>query len=451
MIKTSALLLSCCLLTSQFIYAAPEPVPESAPVSTEFDIKHLQSLFESYKRGKSYKYAKQYQAEMEGDPYFDYFFGVSAIDTGRASEGVFALERVLLTFPDDQVARLELARGYFVLQEYALSRVTFESVLESNPPALVRDTAEAYLDKIRVSESRYRPTHSGFLQFSLGTDDNVNAGVDENASFPLASILSAESFGQEDNFAALAGSWTYIHPFSPGWLFESTLSGDFHKNQDLGIYDTTTGTLQLGITHLQASSKYKTELITQQYQLDGDEYRTLNGLNFNWQYTISTQSSLNTSLQYAQLDYPTIAIKNSELTTLALNYTHAFAAFLQPVLFTTMSLGTETPEDETDASTLSETDRDIYSLRAGFVLNFTNTLALQTAVGMQNSEYAGAPALQPDTIREDEYTTADMGLLWAFSRKWRLDTRISYAENDSTDDLRDYERNVIDMTLNYTF
>lgn len=99
-----------------------------------FNLKQLQELFKTYQRQQAYAYASQHLEQMEGDPYFDYLYGVSAIDTGHASEGVFALERVLLAFPEDHVARLELARGYFILEEYARSRVEFEIVLKTEPP-----------------------------------------------------------------------------------------------------------------------------------------------------------------------------------------------------------------------------------------------------------------------------------------------------------------------------
>jgi len=400
-----------------------------------FDIAHLQSLFESYKRGQAYDYAKQYQSEMEGDPYYDYFFGVSAIDTGHASEGTFALERVLLVFPEDQVARIELARGYFNLQEYALAKDAFNAVLKNNPPDTVKDIAQTYLDRIRINESRYRPTHSGFIEFALGYDDNVNIGVDESINLP-------GSEAQADNVATLSGAWSYAHPFSPGWLFESTLFGDFRKNQDLSAFDTATGSLQLGIAHIQADSKYKAELIAQQFNLDGESFRTLNGINLNWQYTLSQQSSFNSSLQYARFDYPNLVYKNSDLITLGLNYTRAFSSYLQPLLFTNLSLGTENAQDTSNPVALRETERDIYSLRIGLVLNFTNTIALQSAIGTQNSAY---------NEREDDYNTANLNLVWAFARKWRLDTRYGYTKNDSTDNLRSYQRKVINMTLNYTF
>lgn len=419
----------------------------------DFDLKHLQELFNSYKRSQSYDYALKYKAEMEGDPYFDYIFGVSAIDTGRASEGTFALERVLLIAPDDQVARLELARGYFILQEYALSRITFEDVLETNPPAQVRSTAEAYLDNIRVSESRYRPTHDGFLAFTLGNDSNVNAGVDENTIVPFGFELTQDSLTQDDNFATLTGAWGYAHPVSPGWILESNLSGDFRKNQDLDQFDTATATLQLGITHLQAASKYRAEVITQQFNLDGDKYRSLNGVNFSWQYTLSELSSFNASLQYAQLDYPDplVELRNSDLITLNLGYTKTFSAYLQPLFFSAFSIATEKAEDDNNIASLSETERDIYSLRLGVILNFTNTLALQTGIGTQNSTYAAGSSGLAGDEREDDYNTADLNLIWAFTRKWRLETRFAHTKNSSSEDLKNYDRNVASLTANYTF
>lgn len=449
MIRSYALLFAGWLLVPHSAYAEPTQ-PAKTPATAGFNIKLLQSLFENMKRGQAYAYARHHLPEMEGDPYFDYFYGVSAIDSGHASEGVFALERVLVSFPDDQVARLELARGYFILQEYAQSKTAFQSVLETNPPKRVKDTAEAYLDKIRTSESRYRPTHSGFLELSLGNDDNVNAGIDEKTQF-LSFIFDPNSLAQDDNFTTVLGAWNYSHPYKPGWLFESNLNGNFRKNLDLDQFDTSTANLQLGITHIQASSKYKTGIIAQQFNLDGASYRTIAGINFDWQYTLSQQSSLNSSLQYTQLDYTDTPIRNSDLITLGINYVKSFSAYLQPVFFITTSLGSEAAEEKNSAAALANTERDIYSLRSGLVLSFTNTLALQTAIGTQNSQYSGDSIILPGTKREDDYNTANIGLLWAFARKWRLDTQFNYSKNDSTLDLYDYERNVFEMTLNYTF
>ncbi len=447
-ILQSGLALLLTHLPLQTVHAAE--ASGQAATQQAFELKTLQQLFDKYQRKKAYEYARKHLKQMEGDPYFDYFYGVSAIDTGHASEGVFALERVLLQFPNDQVARLELARGYFVLQEYALSREAFERVLQSSPPSQVRDTAEAYLDRIRVSESRYRPTHSGFISLALGDDDNTNGGIDENKALEIFDLVSPESVAQEDNYTELSGGWTYSHPFRPGWFMESTLSGNLRKNQDLDQYDTTTATLQLGVVHLKDSNRYKAEILTQQFNLDGDKYRTLNNLTLDWQHSLSEQSSITTTFQYGVLDYPDIPGRNSNLMTLGLSHSHGFSVWLQPLVFTSLSLSQENADEDTDAAK-ADTERDIVSVRAGLILSFTNTLALQTALGLQQSEYAGAPLFDPDTTREDDYTTADLGLLWAFARKWRLDTTLRYTENDSSYNLYDYERTLFSVNLSYTY
>ncbi|MFM8339277.1 MAG: tetratricopeptide repeat protein, partial [Fluviibacter sp.] len=91
--------------------------------------------------------------ELLGDVYFDYVFGTAAVDAGRPSVGVLALERVLLNNPNNNVARLELARAYFVLGEYQRSREEFEDVKKRNPPPGAVVTIDQYLEAIKDKES----------------------------------------------------------------------------------------------------------------------------------------------------------------------------------------------------------------------------------------------------------------------------------------------------------
>ncbi|MCW8956484.1 MAG: hypothetical protein OQL09_06345, partial [Gammaproteobacteria bacterium] len=189
-----------------------------------FNLQHLQSLFVSYQREAAYDYASQHVRQMEGNPYFDYFYGVSAIDTGHASVGVFALERVLLLHPKDHVARLELARGYFILEEYARSRQEFSKVMAINPPAKVKQTAQAYLDNIRLKEARYRTTSNGYIELSMGTDSNVNGGANPDELVLIS--LNEESLEQDDTFSSLTASWQITHPFTPGWMLDGAITAN---------------------------------------------------------------------------------------------------------------------------------------------------------------------------------------------------------------------------------
>jgi len=434
-------------LTRYFIISIPLLVL-SCPLMAEtgFDIKQLSSLFDKYKRKQAYSYASQYLSEQEGDPYFDYYYGVSAIDSGYASQGVFALERVLLTFPEDAVARLELARGYFVLQEYARSRQEFETVLATSPPDSVKRTAYLYLDKIRLEEARYRTTVSGFVELGAGYDSNVNSAPVDGFN----GSLDTNSLEQEDNFYNVAGQFKVEHPFSPGWKLNLVATAILKKNQDLSLFDTLTGVLQTGVSLKSEASLYNFDIIAQEFQLDGESYRSLTGLNLGWKYDISELSNFTTSLQYAKLEYDTVSILDSDLITLNVGYTQQFSAHFAPVFFSNLKLGMEDAKSDLEAAQ-SDTERNIYSLRLGVALSLSPKFVVQTMVGMQNSQYAGANILINGDKREDNFINADLNLLWLINHDWRLDTRISYVKNTSNIDIREYDRSLVSINLNYTY
>jgi len=421
-------------------------MPLLAVAETGFDMDQLSSLFDKYKRKQAYIYASQYLAEQEGDPYFDYYYGVSAIDSGFASQGVFALERVLLTFPEDPVARLELARGYFILKEYARSRQEFEDVLSTSPPDSVKRTAYLYLDKIRLEEARYKTTLSGFAELGAGYDTNVNSapGDDFNGA------LTPASMEQEDNFYNVAGQFKVEHPFSPGWKLNLVATGILKKNQDLDQFDTLTGILQTGVSLTSASSLYNLDIIAQEFQLDGNSYRSLYGLNMGWKYDISEMSNFTTSFQYARLEYDIFSILDSDLMTLNLGYTKQFAVSFAPVFFSNLKLGMEDAKSDSDVAQ-SDTERDIYSLRLGVALSLSPKFILQAAAGLQNSQYKGDNILKSGEKRKDDFASADVNLLWLINHDWRLDTRVSYVKNTSNVVIREYDRLLASINLNYTY
>ncbi|MFW2372012.1 MAG: surface lipoprotein assembly modifier [Gammaproteobacteria bacterium] len=416
-----------------------------------FNLQHLQSLFVTYKRQAAYDYALQYIKQMEGDPYFDYFYGVSAIDTGHASEGVFALERVLLFHPSDHVARLELARGYFILEEYARSRQEFEKVMAINPPPKVKQTAEAYLDNIRRKEARYRTTTNGYVELAMGSDSNVNGGA--NADELVLVALNEESLEQDDTFSSLTASWQISHPFKPGWMLDGAITANSKINSELDQYDSTTGSLQFGLTQLQKYNRFRYVFITQQFNLDSEKYRNLNAFNFEWHKALSQESNITTTLQYAVLDYTDQEYRNSALSTLSLGYTHNFSGSLSPSFFSILNIGTEMPELDADANAQANVERDIWGIKLGIGLNFSPKLALQASTGLQNSaydDYQTFPAYNT-IIRDDDYVTVDAQLLWLFYKQWRLDTKLSYSDNRSNVEIHNHDRTIISLNLNYAF
>src|SRR5438045_1028911 len=99
-------------------FLAALALPFAAMAAPADDVK---VLLDQGKAAEAYALGKKYPQEL-GNPAFDFFFGVAAVDAGHAGEGVLALERYITNFPDNQTARLELARAYFVLGDDARAR-----------------------------------------------------------------------------------------------------------------------------------------------------------------------------------------------------------------------------------------------------------------------------------------------------------------------------------------
>jgi len=420
-----------------------------------FDIKQLQNLFKAFQRKAAYNYASTYLSQMEGNPYFDYLYGVSAIDTGHASQGVFALERVTLMVPEDHVARLELARGYFILEEYARARKEFERVMAINPPKPVKDTAQRFLDMIRIREAKYHTTSNGFLAFGMGSDSNVNSGADDDLAL-LIPGLTTESLGQDDTFATLVAAWQITQPFAPGWMFNSTFTANTRINSDHDEFNTLTATIQTGINRLYKDSNYKVNIILQQFNLDSTKYRTLGGMNLEWHNSLTQKSKMNLSLQYAVLDYEDSAqeFRNSSLITFNTGYTHAFTGPWAPVLFSNINIGTETVDDDTASGALENTERDIQGVNLGVLLNFSTKLGLQTSFNLQNSNYATEQldVISSDqVVRDDNFYSANISLLWLFNKDVRLDTKVSYSKNDSNIKSFNYDKTQVNLNVHYAF
>ncbi len=125
------------LVSSGNVFAQPQgPISQIAQLNAEG------------RSAEAYNLAIQQLAQLEGEPAFDLHYGVAAVDTGRASEGAFALERVLMNQPTNDYARLELGRAYFALEEDDRAEREFNQVLASNPPQEVVQNVQPYLRAI---------------------------------------------------------------------------------------------------------------------------------------------------------------------------------------------------------------------------------------------------------------------------------------------------------------
>ena len=424
-------ILGCFLLSTSYSFA---------------DVGEIQVLLDSDKAEQAYVLANTYLEEFEGDPAFDFSYGVAAIDSGNPSEGVFALERVLLIEPDNHLATLELARGYFFLEQYDLAHQLFTDVLTLNPPALVQARIHSYLNQIiqrtQVAETRFK----GFLELWAGYDSNINSGPDTE---PNVVILSNDALSQSDQYNQVRVSGSVDHAYAEsGSLF-------FSGGVDMRYYHTEREqdyknfNLAGGHRWNAGQQQYQLGFSVQKYILDGENYRDLLGVNFGWNKQLNSHSILRTSLSINDLTYDQSPYKDSTQVTLSSNYLYAGSSSWNPIWFAGVFVGDESPETDGVLAN-AEVDRKFYGMSAGVQLSPSANLTMTPSIVYQASRYRGDDWIY-NVKRSDDYSALNLNAEWGLQKNWTLMMNYNYAVADSNIELYKYDRQQVMFGLRYNF
>ena len=185
LLATPIVFLVSLLLTSTHILAAEDESPVPA----------MDALFTQEQYQQAFALGQENLNEWEGDPNFDYIFGLAALESGNANDSVFALERVAATATDSglrALARLELARAYFVTNNLTASKNLFNAVLATNPPPNVQQNIQVFLQLIEARQNAQAPTLNWTISSVIGSDSNANSATSNGMSIKFYSPVALQ-------------------------------------------------------------------------------------------------------------------------------------------------------------------------------------------------------------------------------------------------------------------
>lgn len=411
-------------------------------------LDELQRLTDEEQYQAAYTLALQHRQQLEGDLRFDFYYGVSAIESGQVHEGVFALERVVYRQPNHHRARLELARGYYLQGDDARARQAFERVLQSNPPQKVALNIERFLTAIRLRENRYQTTARAYIELMTGSDSNINAGPsDPLADSSLPWNLDSSVLEQDDLFTAMLVGGRVNHPLSQHTSLFANLDTSWRQHASKSRYDNSLVTLQGGGQWQGEKQRRRLALLLQQFSVDGTTSRNLVGLSAENTWFQSAQQQLSASLTVAELSHPEIPIKDSQQYTLGLQLLRATSEMSWAAA---LSLGTEISDDDGEVAK-SQADRTIY----GAQLAANWQLGANTSWGAKYSatqSHYSAPYLYGVLPKREELLSAlDVSITHLLGNAWQLRGGISYSRNSANIDMFTYTRTQVTAGLRYEF
>ncbi|HKJ70670.1 MAG TPA: surface lipoprotein assembly modifier [Gammaproteobacteria bacterium] len=423
----------------------------AAPANAGLDLERLQRLVERGRMERAYELALVNRAANEGRLRFDFYYGVAAIDTGHVAEGVFALERVLMHRPGLDRARLELARGYFMLGEDRRARQEFRTVLGHQPPEAVQATVERFLEAMRRRSDRYQTVVTAYAELAGGYDSNVNSATDADSVAIFDGLLelrlNGASQAQEDAFWQTSAGGEVRKPLSPSTGVFGSLDVRVRGHARKTAYNTGQVRFRAGWEWRGDFSRLRLSARMQPFYLDSSVYQDRWGVGADYRYSLSDTTAATAFARGDRLRYPGQPIRDSKMWTAGAGLSHLFVGALRPAVSATVFGGQELADDGGDAAR-AIAERDLYGAQLGlrFVPDPNWTLELSGQV--RRSEYGAEHQLFLRT-REETYYQADAGLTWRISRHWSAGPHLRYSRNDANIAIYDYDRTQAWLRLRY--
>lgn len=431
----------------------------------------LRTLLDQGRHDEAFRLGKS-SPERQGIAAFDFFYGIAAIESGHPGEGVEALERFLRDYPDNRSARYQLARAYYALGDDRHARETFEALL---PRAVGEEklAIERFLDAIRARQARHRPSSSAFLEFGIGFDSNVNAGLSSGStpSIPGIGSMPALSGGslaamQRASFSSLSGEATVIYPIASGLALNGSLAFDArtHGGGRNDVFDQLNAGASVGVSRIVDASLYKIGAGLNQMGVDNQRYVFTGNLFAEWDYQLDRSQQLDLAAQVGRYSHDDMlvfpdneksvprqlsqnALRSSDFAGVTAGWTWMRDDALMTTLRLSGNLGRE--RNRRDRPDLS---RDMAGLRAVLSIAPTPRLGLMLGVSYLEAWHKATFALPGATIsRRDRVGAFETGVSYQYDRNLSLKADYIRQKQESNIDFYLYEREVLTFRLRYDF
>ena len=404
-----------------------------AASAADSTLSQAQQLIQKRDAQGAYNLLKPLEAQRAGDPEFDYLLGIAAIDSGRATEGVFALERVLAVNPNHAQARAELARAYFILGENETAKREFEAVKQQGVPPEVAPTIEKFLSAIDQAKAATSKQWTGYLEGGIGHDTNVNSGT-ANSQFVATAIpqlgpatLPTAALKTHDNFLSMTGGVAFRYPHSPTLALLAGLDlsqrvHDQHTEFEQGYVNANAG-----VEYTLGRNKVLVAGQAQQLWIQNTGvFRNTYGGVVQWQHQIDNDSLFSAFAQHARLEYRDQEVRNADRNIIGVAYARQLSVRFSPALYVSAYTG---EEKQSDGSRPDLGHRPT-GLRVGGQLNFNERWNAFASVAYEERDYGGAT---PGFIgnRADRQYDYRIGTNYFPAKLWTVTPQILYTDNAS--------------------
>ncbi len=415
--------------------------------ATAVDLPHLQQLMQEQQYENAYKLASKAEETEAGNPAFDYWYGLAALESGRAHRAVYALERVLMNEPEKQTARLALARAYAKTGQLDLARAMLNTILVQNASAPILEQARAELAALPPNPKARRTRWSGALALTSGYDNNVNATTDlEQLPQPPATVLLLDSSARarEDGFARLDVETRLEHDLGQQASLILAMEGYENLNFHESEFNTSLLTGYGGGAYRAGSHFGLLYASYQRLWLDHASYLEVITPTLAWQYAVGSQGRIELGVAVSNYEYDDFTTRDSEGVTFSAGWRQTFSTSGRARSRLSLYAGNERAKDPR----FEYFGRDYAGLQWRVEFDVASRHQPYAHLRWQASDYLGLDPIYA-SVREDRYWRFGLGWRYRLQPRLQVGAELEYTSNESSITLYEFDRTRVFVTSRY--
>lgn len=415
-------------------------------------IDKAQALIKAGDYKAAYELLEPLETERSGDVQYDMLLGISGVQGGENSRGIFALERVLAIEPNNIEARAMIAKGYYRAGEADNAKAEFNNVLSQKPndqiTKLVEDNMLA-IDKATGQTTAF----AAYLDFGIGHDSNINSATSSstiNASIagsPLIPLtLSPSSQEQGSNFVNTAAGISVRIPLNKNVSAFGSLAGTSKINWSTEEFDTSSLDYSAGVNIKHNIDSFTLALQGGSFSVNANTFREAIGLSGQWQRDVDDHNQISAYVQGSELEYPDSSVRDARRYVVGAGWGHSFDGDKAKVVYLSAYGGTE----RTDDSSFDFLSNRLYGLRALGQMAINYKLIAYAGVSYEHRKYDEQDPAFLITRRDNQYDF-NVGLRYLPGNNFTIKPQFTYIDNRSNNSLFEFDRYILSINVRKDF
>ncbi len=417
-------------------------------------LQSARELMAAKNSNAAYSLLAAQEASRAGAPEFDYLLGIAALDSGRVTNAIFALERVLAVQPGNALARAELARAYLVAGELDTAQNELRQVQMADIPPAARETIARLLGSFDTNPAADKRPLKAYVEAGITRDSNLNSGPTNSfVTIPVAipffgGLVVPVAKPQPDTVAHVGAGLVLRTPLATNVELVGGLNLRQTRPSSHDELDTGSADGNLGLIYSSGTDQFNASINMGSTSFNSQQYRTLSGMSGQWTRALSTRSQGSAFVQYTQLRFPSAQLRDANRTILGLAYAEAMTPAL--TAFATVLGG----QERTTNAGAQFNDQNIIGLRLGTEYALGADAKLFANLNAEQRSHQGQDFFF-GVDRKDTQMDFSLGAQFTVARMaWssvRITPQISYTRSRSNISLYTFNRTAAGVTARLDF